>query len=81
MLGVITVPEFKPTREDTSPKRHHTLHWDIFGVGMARNEAQRWEKIWFGQSRNGARAGMGTSFIRHLAAVLGCSSMKSSFQI
>lgn len=39
------------------------------------------EKIWFGQSRNGARASMGASFIRDLAASLGWSSMKSSFQI
>lgn len=58
---------------------------DIFGictrVGMARNEAQRWRKIWFGQSREWSTARHGCSFVRRLAAVLGWSSMKSSFQI
>lgn len=45
---------------------------------MRRNDG---EKSGSASPGNGARAGMGASFVRHLAVLLGCSSMKSSFQI
>lgn len=53
-------------QEHTSLKRarHAPLGYTWPQAGMAINEAQRWRKIWFGQSREWSTAGMGTSFIR-----------------